>query len=268
MVKGPSIEFNIRKMVERKDHTFKKFNEEFEKLKQIREKSENLDPLQLQAMKNYTIVRLVSILDVQMQLTITELIDSYKISPQTVLEEPSMKVRFNDFESINDKKFSLGEIVTTNLNYVTDPKNVDRYFSNINDLDFFDWVEQLFPGTGFKEKITELLYHRNDIIHQLKNNEDSIEQLKNKTNIVRAFGNIILYLSAANHENDEQRKNQFLVDKLRLDPKKFDEITAKCKKSNGNNGSSCTKCGYSIKNPPKHIPKEQLLCTKCLSRKK
>lgn len=266
MVERYGPKFHQGKIQERRKHDFQEFENEYENLLKIWENSSNLDDRFIQAMKNYTIYRLVSILDVQIQTSIKFLIDDFGLEPDKILGANEFKVRFSDLKTLSSENFTLGEIVTSNLDYVTKPDNLNKYFSNINDLDFFEWFAKLFPAFNFKEKITDLLYERNTITHQLEENSDKKEDLIMKIHTSRAFGKLLYLASASQFEKNPQKANKLITD-MKLSPEDFDRITNECKKSNGDDGIPCSKCGYKIKNSPKNVPREKLLCKKCFSKR-
>ena len=266
MVEKYGPKFHQGKIQERRKHDFKEFENEYDDLLKIWANSSNIDDTLVQAMKNYTIYRLVSILDVQIQTSIKFLIDDYGLSPEKILGANELKVRFSDLNTLSSEKFTLGEIVTSNLNYVTKPENLNKYFSNINDLDFFGWLDKLFPDYKFEEKITNLLYERNTITHQLEKNSDEKEIIQMKIFVTKAFGKLLFLASASQFEKNHEKANKMIND-MNLSPEFFDQITDECKKSNGDNTIACTNCGHKIKNPPKNIPKEKILCKKCLSKR-
>ena len=266
MVEKYGPKFHQGKIQERRKHDFKEFENEYENLLKIWKNSPNLDDGFIQAMKNYTIYRLVSILDVQIQTSIKFLIDDFGLSPEKILGANELKVRFTDLNTLSSEKFTLGEIVTSNLDYVTKPENLNKYFSNINDLDFFEWFAKLFPDYKFEDKITNLLYERNTITHQLEENLDKKEDLIMKIHTARAFGKLLYLASASQFEKNPEKANKMIND-MNLSPEFFDQITDECKKSNGDDGIPCSKCGYKIKNSPKNVPREKLLCKKCFSKR-
>ena len=266
MVEKYGPKFHQGKIQERRKHDFQEFENEYDDLLKIWANSSNTDDTLVQAMKNYTIYRLVSILDVQIQTSMKYLIDDYGLSPEKILGANELKVRFSDLNTLSSEKFTLGEIVTSNLDYVTKPENLNKYFSNINDLDFFGWLDKLFPDYKFEEKITNLLYERNTITHQLEKNSDEKEIIQMKIFVTKAFGKLLFLASASQFEKNHEKANKMIND-MNLSPEFFDQITDECKKSNGDNTIACTNCGYKIKNPPKNVPKEKILCKKCLSKR-
>ena len=108
-----------------------KFEKEFEDLKElcslINEKSEQI----ASALKNYIIIRLVSIVENELKAIAADIIDHFKIRPRDLLDGDEITVSLTRLEEITGKNVTKGKVVITEYK-MTNAKQIGELFSYIN----------------------------------------------------------------------------------------------------------------------------------------
>ena len=231
-----------------------KFEKEFEDLKElcslINEKSEQI----ASALKNYIIIRLVSIVENELKAIAADIIDHFKIRPRDLLDGDEITVSLTRLEEITGKNVTKGKIVITEYQ-MTNAKQIGELFSYINGVNtvnprnkkrkrfsykapadpFFDWIQDLMQIPKSKADmygfLDVILKERNEVVHYLKDVEDSADQLQRKVRNVRSFINLfhwatLIHLSLNNKKFKKQVENYSQL-YFEMSIKKFKEITDK-----------------------------------------
>jgi len=231
-----------------------KFEKEFEDLKElcslINEKSEQI----ASALKNYIIIRLVSIVENELKAIAADIIDHFKIRPRDLLDGDEITVSLTRLEEITGKNVTKGKIVITEYQ-MTNAKQIGELFSYINGVNtvnprnkkrkrfsykapadpFFDWIQDLTQTPKSKADMYNfldvILKERNEVVHYLKDVEDSADQLQRKVRNVRSFINLfhwatLIHLSLNNKKFKKQVENYSQL-YFEMSIKKFKEITDK-----------------------------------------
>ena len=120
-------------------------------------------------MKNYVIVRLVSLIEFNLKALITYLIDELDIKPHTILDEDSIEIDLDVLQRFKSDQYTKGSVIIAHLDKMN-PGITYRILSRINKLDFFRWYENLL---GINEEgqvysnLKDLYKMRNDVVHNL-----------------------------------------------------------------------------------------------------
>ena len=225
--------FFNKKRVELIPDLDKAHREEIKKLikfcDEIEERSDNS-----QDSKNYAILRLVSVIEVELKAIVTKLVDDFRIKPSRVVGHDKMEIQLDKLEEYQSTNVTNGKIVTVSMT-VTNIQSLNDYLSGINKLRFFYWFEDLanqvikdFRGKWwdfFKQTVDT----RNDLTHNLidieLSKDDIIKTIKNMQKfavLTFYFSKVNLYLDKKDLESAEKICKEELGD-LKID--KFKEIT-------------------------------------------
>ena len=106
---GPP-KYNPKKIKEdfEEELDFTKYQKEFQKLISICEKlDKSKDSEMIEAGKNYIIVRLFSLFDVEGRVIITDLIDRFGVKPSQALDETHLNVELDELEKLRVRKYLI-----------------------------------------------------------------------------------------------------------------------------------------------------------------
>ena len=98
---------------------------------EIEERSENS-----QYLKNYVIIRLVSVIEGELKAIVTKLVDDFRIKPSRVIGHDKMEIKLDKLEEYRSEDVTKGKIVTISMT-ATNIQNLNDYLSGINKLSFF-----------------------------------------------------------------------------------------------------------------------------------
>ena len=186
-----------------------------------------------QYLKNYAIIRLVSVIEGELKAIVTKLVDDFRIKPSRVIGHDKMEIKLDKLEEYRSEDVTKGKIVTISMT-ATNIQNLNDYLSGINKLSFFYWFEELANEViedfrGWWDLFMQTVHARNDVIHNLIDIELSkdglIEIIKNMQKfavLTFYFSKVNLYLDKKDLESAKKICKKELGD-LKID--KFKEIT-------------------------------------------
>ena len=255
---------------------FVPFAEEIKKLENLCERLDKFDAELEEAIKNYIIFRLVSLLDVHIKMIVSDLIDRFNVSPSQALGESSINIELDSLERVRSEEFTIGKVVVTNLKgYTTRIDTLSKIFLNINGLDFFPWIEEL-SNEKYQEKLDSLFEQRNDLTHQAhaKMINDSKPELRDKIKTADSFIRLAYMFSSYNLTADIEKRNEQMKNDFSgaLTPKKFTETTDAAKEKMNNKKKKqddvyCSDCGNLVENPKfKPKPGNSYYCPACFPK--
>ena len=194
---------------------FDRYDESYDELIHICEELEKLeDSAMREAGKNYIIIRLFTIFDVEAKAIVADLIDNLKISPSRVLKGSFLNVKLDYLDKLlsapkenkKEKEISIGQIMAINIpGFLTNPYDFSDVFSGMNDLDFFPWLAKI-TNDPLKQKFQVLWDERNGVVHNMQNITKSNETLKKDIDFVRSFLKMSYIFTTLNLVPDEQYK--------------------------------------------------------------
>ena len=146
-------------------------------------------------MKNYVIIRLVSLIEYHLKALISELIDNLNINPKRILESESISIELNVLLNFKSKQYTRGKIIIAHLDKMN-ANQIKKILSRINRLDYFGWYSSLMrtfssdvPKKAFYDQyVFELYKHRNDIIHNMTDVEYTAKDLEGMIKFFQQFG--------------------------------------------------------------------------------
>tara|TARA_Y100001936_G_scaffold10683_1_gene9471 strand:+ start:1276 stop:2055 length:780 start_codon:yes stop_codon:yes gene_type:complete len=200
------------------------------------EKAEKENDNQVQQlMKNYIVIRLKSVMEYHLKAFIADLIDGENIKAENITLDDSISVRLDVFDNLQKEQFTRGKILTSFLGTLP-PSTIDDTFSRINEVNFFPWyqeIEELRTNIQSDDPVEDFIFsnnkHRNDIIHNLKDNEDTIKELRLAIPALLKFCKNVYAFTCLNLaiKKDDQKIIQGFCTMLKVKKNDFEEITSK-----------------------------------------
>ena len=146
-------------------------------------------------MKNYVIVRLVSLVEYHLKALISLLIDEWNINPRRVLDSDSISIELNVLLHFKSEQYTKGRIIIAHLDKMN-ARLITKILSKINRLDFFEWYNSVLrtysPDVPKKDIYQNMIYdlykQRNDVIHNMIDVELSTEELGAYVDFFQNFG--------------------------------------------------------------------------------
>ena len=176
----------------------------------------------VQAIKNYITLRSAGVIENELRACIPELIDSFQIPAERAMSkawerEAKLVVPIDALDTFDVPEVTKGKIVLMQFD-IPNANNLKAVFSGINNVnDFFLWYGDLLeiPSVMVKKRTKEgnmkeykegrLWKHvhnfnlaRNDMIHNLTNEEQEPDQLQHSIDLIQGFVVTAFNLSCIN----------------------------------------------------------------------
>jgi hypothetical protein len=127
-------------------------------------------------MKNQLLVSLVSTIEYHLKAFFSYLIDDMDIEPKNILYEDSIEINLDVLKQLKTSNLTKGRIITAHLNTLK-PGKLYSILSRINNLDYFNWYDDITGSSKSYDEFRNLHDERNDIIHNFIDTEKSLEDL-------------------------------------------------------------------------------------------
>ena len=127
-------------------------------------------------MKNQLLVSLVSTIEYHLKAFFSYLIDDMDIEPKNILYEDSIEINLDVLKQLKTSNLTKGRIITAHLNTLK-PGKLYSIMSRINNLDYFNWYDDITDSSKTYDEFRNLHDERNDIIHNFIDTEKSLEDL-------------------------------------------------------------------------------------------
>ena len=150
-------------------------------------------------MKNWVVVRLVSMVEYNLKSFLTHIIDELDISPNNILLEDSILIKLDVLENFQSTHYTKGKMIVAHLDYLNAGK-IYAIMSRINHVDYFKWYGEITENTeNIFDLFNELYKLRNDVIHNLMDVEKSIDELKTTIEAFRLISYHLITFTTINH---------------------------------------------------------------------
>ena len=127
-------------------------------------------------MKNQLLVSLVATFEHHLKAFFSYLIDDMDIEPKNILYEDSIEINLDVLKQLKTSNLTKGRIITAHLNTLK-PGKLYSIMSRINNLDYFNWFDNITGSSKSYDEFRNLHDERNDIIHNFIDTEKSLEDL-------------------------------------------------------------------------------------------
>ena len=158
------------------------------------------DPSDQTLMKNWVIVRLVSLLEYHLKASISDLIDELDINPRRILKEDSILIDLNVLQHFKSEQYTKGRIIIAHFDKMN-ANSIKIIMDRINRLDYYEWYNSLVSSTAedVNDTLVQDLYKkRNDVIHNMIDVEYSVSKIKDYVDTFKQFGLQLIFLTKLN----------------------------------------------------------------------
>ena len=128
-------------------------------------------------MKNQLLVSLVATFEHHLKAFFSYLIDDMDIEPKNILYEDSIEINLDVLKQLKTSNLTKGRIITAHLNTLK-PGKLYSIMSRINNLDYFNWFDNITGSSKSYAEFRNLHDERNDIIHNFIDTQKSLEDLE------------------------------------------------------------------------------------------
>ena len=150
----------------------------------------------IQSLKNYILIRLVNVMESQLQTETVFLIDNFELEPSVILQKNEIKISLHDLDTLRGGDATDGRIVTQEFKFAN-IRMVNRIFSNINNFNFFSLLEDLYH-LPIEKDVFDVLKLRNDVVHNLLDVEWESKELKQNIQKVKTYSHMFFIISWIN----------------------------------------------------------------------
>ena len=141
-------------------------------------------------MKNQLLVSLVATFEHHLKAFFSYLIDDMDIEPKNILYEDSIEINLDVLKQLKTSNLTKGRIITAHL-HTLKPGKLYSIMSRINNLDYFNWFDNITKSSKSYDEFRNLHDERNDIIHNFIDTQKSLEDLEHT---IVANSNICIHL--------------------------------------------------------------------------
>lgn len=151
-------------------------------------------------LKNYFIIRVVTILEVFFNELVVKLIDEYCLPYKKLFDDDLVQISLSRFEEIKTGKITKGKIIASNFNFQK-KEDINKVITNLIGIPFFDKIRNLYRiGTENNKFVQnwdtffEIVNDRHKLVHTLSHKPKySVKEMKE---IIRA-GEELIFLTDA-----------------------------------------------------------------------
>jgi hypothetical protein len=216
---------------------FKSFNSEIESLYDFcKHVQTDTDNSKIQHMKNYIVIRTMSIMENKLKSILVNFVDKYNVLPSKILDLDVIPISLDQFDEYKKDDITKGKIVASI--FIMNKANIGKCFGRINDVSFFSWAQKIiFKGqTGsdnwLHNQLESYYIRRNSLVHNLEDISEDIEVLQNDIKMIDAFVNKTYLLTAINLKTknsldkvEKKKWNKISNDNLGISLNEFKKIT-------------------------------------------
>ena len=179
-----------------------RFNKIYDELKGLCEFIKNKKPGEMtpekwkeltQSLKNYILIRLVNVMELQLQTETVFLIDHFKLKPVDILRKEQLEISLRDLDLFRQEATTDGKIVTQEFKFAN-IYGINSIFSSINALGFFALLEDLYR-LSIEKELGYILKLRNDVVHNLIDVEWKHVEFEANIKKVRTYSNMFFIVS-------------------------------------------------------------------------
>ena len=242
-------------------------------------------------MKNWVLVRLVSLIEFNLKTAFADLIDDLNVNPKRILSEDDISIPLNTLEHFKSEQYTKGRVIIAHFDKMN-AGIIKIIMDRINRLDFYKWYSSVTKLQYLHEEDTvtssdidkadELVFglykKRNDVIHNLVNVDEDVDVEEYVTAFQHLGIHMVIFTKLnigiiEKHWTDEDAIP--FVDILDVESaqkflREFKKITTKFRAefSNPVNKATCDDCGDEFEPPFKPREGRPIYCNNCYPKRK
>ena len=127
-------------------------------------------------MKNWVLVRLVSLIEFNLKAAFADLIDDLNVNPKRILREDDISIPLNTLEHFKSEQYTKGRVIIAHFDKMN-ASIIKTIMDRINRLDFYKWYSSVTSSDIDKadDLVFDLYRKRNDVIHNLIDIDEDID---------------------------------------------------------------------------------------------
>ena len=230
-------------------------------------------------MKNWVLVRLVSLIEFNLKAAFADLIDDLNVNPKRILSEDDISIPLNTLEHFKSEQYTKGRVIIAHFDKMN-ASIIKTIMDRINRLDFYKWYSSVTPPDIGKadDLVFDLYRKRNDIIHNLIDIDEDID-IEEYVTAFKQLGIHMVIFTKLNiriiekHWTDEDAIP--FVDLLDVESaqkflREFKQTTKKFRAEflNPVNKAVCDDCGDEFEPPFKPTEGRPIYCNNCYPKRK
>ena len=93
-------------------------------------------------MKDYVMIRLVSLIEYNLKAFISHIIDEQDVNPKRIMPYDQISINLDVLQRFKSEEYTAGRIIIAHFNRMN-PKLIYQVMSRINRLDYFKWYDSI-----------------------------------------------------------------------------------------------------------------------------
>lgn len=216
---------------------FNAFNSQIESLYDFCKKVETeTDNSKIQHMKNYIVIRTMSIMENKIKSILVNFIDEYDVLPSKILDVDVIPISLDEFDEYRKEDITKGKIVASI--FTMNKANIGKCFGKINDVSFYPWAQKIIfnekkiQKDWLHDKLERYYRRRNNLVHNLQDISEDISELQKDIKMMDVFVTKSYLMTAINiktkNKLDKDQKGKWekiCKDGLEISLSEFKKIT-------------------------------------------
>ena len=161
-------------------------------------------------MKDYVIIRLVSLIEYNLKAFISDIIDEHDVNPKRIMPYDQISINLDVLQRFKSEEYTAGRIIIAHFDRMN-PKLIYQVMSRINRLEYFKWYDSIIniitaeKPDDFYETLKDLYRKRNDVVHNLISIDVGVKELKQTIGAFKKFGLHLMILTELNIGINEKK---------------------------------------------------------------
>ena len=194
------------------------------------------DNSKIQHMKNYIVIRTMSIMENKIKSILVNFVDEHNVLPSKILDLDVIPISLDQFNEYKKDEITKGKILASI--FTMNKANIGKCFGKINDVKFFSWAQKIiFKGeivsdNWLHDQLESYYLRRNNLVHNLEDVSEDAEKLQKDIKmmdvfITKSYLMTVINLKTKNKLNkDEKEKwNKICKENLGISLSEFKKIT-------------------------------------------
>ena len=194
------------------------------------------DNSKIQHMKNYIVIRTMSIMEYKIKSILVNFVDEHNVLPSKILDLDVIPISLDQFNEYKKDEITKGKILASI--FTMNKANIGKCFGKINDVKFFSWAQKIiFKGeivsdNWLHDQLESYYLRRNNLVHNLEDVSGDAEELQKDIKmmdvfITKSYLMTVINLKTKNKLNkDEKEKwNKICKENLGISLSEFKKIT-------------------------------------------
>ena len=194
------------------------------------------DNSKIQHMKNYIVIRTMSIMENKIKSILVNFVDKYNVLPSKILDLDTIPISLDQFDEYKKDDITKGKILASI--FQMNKANIGKVFGKINNVSFYSWAQKIiFKDSQIEDnwlhnKLESYYTRRNNLVHNLQDISEDVKELKYDIRVMDVFVTKLYLMTVINLETknkfDKEKREmcaKMCKDNLEISLSEFKEIT-------------------------------------------